>query len=61
MLERPVSGCRPSPLELAIVDDKQKLTNYIVLDYDDNDWSVTNVEGEKELMLKRLRPVGKKG
>jgi len=28
MLERPVSGCRPSPLELAIVDDKQKLTNY---------------------------------
>jgi len=27
MLERPVSGYRPSPLELAIVDDKQKLTN----------------------------------
>jgi len=27
MLERPVSGRRPSPLELAIVDDKQKLTN----------------------------------
>jgi len=27
MLERPVSGCRPSPLELEIVDDKQQLTN----------------------------------
>jgi len=27
MLERPVSGCRPSPLELAMVDDKQELTN----------------------------------
>jgi len=27
MLERPVSGCRPSLLELAIVDDKQKQTN----------------------------------
>jgi len=31
MLERPVSGCRPSPLELAIVDDKQKLTNYLII------------------------------
>jgi len=27
MLERPVSGCRPSSLKLAIVDDKQQLTN----------------------------------